>query len=96
VTDELKRWFITVDYCKEGHRGIFCSRDGSTPVQDHEHTYEELWEALDCFYLILDPKSEAFTEKEAHEYHLWTPLPEYMNVWGILRKEETNDTVGNS
>lgn len=90
--EEIKRWFIFVEYCKNGHRGIFCSRHGEVCVQDEEHTPDEMAEMVGMFWLILDPTSVALTEKELAEYTLFVPLAEYTNVWGIgFKKTEAQD-----
>lgn len=83
----MKRYFLTVDWCSKGNRGIFCSRDGGTFSQEHEHTEAEIWEILDSFSLILSPQSILLTEDELKEYHRWVPLTEFSNEYGVALKD---------
>ena len=82
-----KKFFLTVDWCGKGSRGIFCSKGGSPFTKDTEHTYNDMWDILDCFYVVLSPQSIEFTEEELKEYHRWHPLAEYSNQFGIARKD---------
>lgn len=82
------RYFITVDWCNEGNRGIFCDRNGKAFPKDNEpHTEEEMSEVLDLFEIVLNPKSEPFTEEEFKKYRRFKPLAEYSNQYGIASKE---------
>jgi hypothetical protein len=36
--------------------------------------------------MILNPQSIELSEDELKEYHLWYPLAEYQNQFGIARK----------
>jgi len=82
-----KRWFITVDYCKKGRRGIFCSRSGESKTFDHQPTEEEMCKFIGAFWLILDPQAIQLSLTELKEYSKWTPLAEYTYQYGIARKE---------
>jgi hypothetical protein len=44
-------------------------------------------EILGAFALILDPQSIELDEDGLKEYHLWNPLAEYSNEYGIVRKD---------
>ena len=77
-----KKYFITVDWCNQGKRGVFCSIDGIGYWKKIPHTEREMRKVLGHFWMILNPKSEAFTEKEL-ENRRWVPLPEYRNEYGI-------------
>lgn len=83
----MKRWFLTVDWCNQGKRGIFARRDGSSFSQGKKHTEDEMWNILDAFSMILDPKSVELSEDELKEYHRFTPLAEYSHQYGIVRKD---------
>jgi hypothetical protein len=88
MSSEPTIYFITVEWCSDGHRGIFCSRGGACFRQDGEpHTQEEMDRCLGPFTLILNPKSEPFTEEEVAEFTLFRPLAEYKNQYGIALRE---------
>ncbi len=84
------RFFITVDWCNKGCRGIFCRNDGKTWGKDDQpHTQEEIDKSLGVFWIILKPKSELMTIEQVKERSYFVPLAEYSNEWGIAMTEET-------
>ena len=86
---EQSRYFLTVDWCSENRRGVFCSKTGQPyPKDDSPHTEQEMYDILGAFTLILAPKSESLTEAELGEYRYWTSLAEYTHEFGIARREE--------
>lgn len=89
VPDETPiTYFMTVEWCSDGYRGIFCHRDGIPSRKDGEpHTQEEMDTILGPFTIILDPRSEPFTEEEIAEYTYFRPLAEYSNQYGIALRE---------
>jgi hypothetical protein len=86
--NEAKRWFITVDWCSQGKRGIFCDAQGNCMVKDRQHTMDEIGNALGVFEMILDPKSEEMSIDEVAQYTRWIPLAEYSHQWGIATVPE--------
>ena len=86
MTENNYKYFLTVDWCNKGNRGIFCSREGTAFPKDTPHTEDDIWEILDCFNMILSPKSEAITEEELKQYHRFIPLAEYSNKYGVVLK----------
>ena len=78
-----EKYFVTVDWCNKGKRGIFCDRKGNGFWKNSKHTEEEIHEILDTFALILNPKSEIFTEEQLKKYGKWIPLAEYNHEYGI-------------
>lgn len=82
----MKRWFLTVDWCDKGKRGIFCNANGNSFSKESKHTEDEIWEILDAFSMILNPQSIELSEDELKEYHLYTPLAEYSHQYGIACK----------
>jgi hypothetical protein len=80
---EKKRYFITVDRCNTGKRGLLCNRDGESFSKETPHTEEEMNKYLGAFFIILNPKSEPFTETELRKFNKWKPLAEYQNHYGI-------------
>ena len=42
----MKRWFLTVDWCNQGKRGIFCNlaNGNAFSKDDAPHTEDEVWE----------------------------------------------------
>ena len=80
------RYFLTVDWCNKGNRGVFCSAGGSPFSKESTHTKEEMIEILGVFEMILNPKSEPFTPEELKEYHRYRPLAEYTNHYGVASK----------
>lgn len=81
------KYFITVDRCNQGKRGIFCGRDGIGFSKETSHTTEEMNAILDLFFIVLNPKSEPFTEDELKKFTKWIPLAEYKKEYGIAIKE---------
>ena len=82
------RYFITVEWCNDGHHGIFCRRSGACFWKDcGPHTDHEMYAILGPFFLILSPKSEALTEAEVSRLTRFRPLAEYCNEYGIALKE---------
>ena len=43
---------------------------------------------LGLFFLILNPKSEPFTENEIKKFSRWIPLAEYKNNYGVAIKPD--------
>ncbi len=82
-----KRWFLTVDWCSKGNRGVFCSPDGNSFSQETKHTTDEMWAILDAFYMVLSPESIELSLDELKEYNRFTPLAEYSHQYGIATKE---------
>ena len=83
------RYFITAAYCG-GPRGIFCDQQGrgAMPRDDGPHTEDRMYETLGHFALILDPKSESFTERTIRPNHRFHALAEYSHQWGIAYTDE--------
>ncbi len=82
----MKRWFLTVDWCSKGNRGIFCNANGNSFSKERQHTEDEMWEILDAFSLILAPQSVELTEAEVKTYNQYHPLAEYSHQYGIACK----------
>lgn len=82
----MKRWFLTVDWCSKGNRGVFCNLNGNSFSKETQHTDDEIWEILDAFYMVLSPQSIELSQDELREYHLFHPLAEYSNQYGIACK----------
>lgn len=79
-----QRYFLTVDWCSKGKRGIFCSDVGKCFSKSEEpHTDEEMNYILGPFALILAPKSELFTMAQVKQYTQFLPLAEYSLEFGI-------------
>lgn len=81
-----KKYFMTVDWCNNGKRGIFCHREGMGFQKNTPHTRDEMFKILGIFDIILNPKSEPFTEEQLKN-RKWIPLAEYQNEYGIAFKE---------
>ena len=82
------RYFLTVDWCKRGRRGIFCDYEGSSQPQGEKHTHEQIRKILGPFWMILSPESIPLNEEDLSEYTQWYPLEEYSGAWGIAEKEK--------
>lgn len=83
----MKRWFLTVDWCRKGKRGIFTNINGNAFSKETQHTEDEMWDILDAFAMILNPQSLELNEGELKEYHRFYPLAEYSNQYGVVRKD---------
>jgi len=84
----MKRWFLTVDWCNKGKRGIFCNlaNGNAFAKDDAPHTESEIWEILDAFAMVLNPKSIEFSEEEVAQHTKAYPLAEYSNEYGYAIK----------
>ena len=85
----MEKHFVTVEWCNDGHRGIFCSGEGNPFSKDESHTYAEVREILGPFWMILSPQSEPLSEEEVAEHTRFRPLGEYNNEYGIAIREDT-------
>lgn len=82
-------YFLTVDWCRKGQRGIFCSSKGQPfRKQDRPHTEQEIQDILGPFYIILAPKSAPFAEDQLRQYINWKPLAEYTYQFGIALRDQ--------
>ncbi len=77
------RYFLTVDWCEKGNRGIFCSKKGQAFSKDKPHTEDDFWEILDAFSMVLAPQSQALTKEQLKEYSRWIPLNEFSGEYGV-------------
>ena len=77
-----QRYFLTVDWCNKGRRGIFCSLDGRPFSKETKHTDDEMGEILGLFDMVLAPKSILMTEEEVAKHREFYPLGEYSNQYG--------------
>ncbi len=85
-------YFITADWCNQGRRGVFCSKNGDAYRKDKEpHTKAEMLDILGPFFMILSPSSDLFTKKNIEEYNHWIPLEEYHNFYGIATMAEVEE-----
>lgn len=84
----MGKYFLTVDWCRQDRRGVFCGGGGEAFSKDKPHTREEMDEILGLFWMILDPQSTPLTEEELKEYSQWTPLAEYSGAYGVARRAE--------
>ena len=82
----MGRYFLTVDWCSKGRRGVFCDSRGNPFGKDVEHTEDEIDEILGSFSLILSPQSSLLAEEELAQYSRWVPLAEYSNFYGVALK----------
>jgi len=81
------RYFLTIDWCNTGRRGIFCNKDGSAfPKDGSPHTENEMWKILQPFDLVLNPQSIELTETELKKYNCFVPLAEFSDQYGIALK----------
>ena len=85
----MNKYFLTVDWCNKGNRGIFCKSDGNAFWKENEpHTEDEMFEVLGIFDLVLAPESVLISEDELKQYNKWLPLEEYSGVYGYAFKGE--------
>jgi hypothetical protein len=91
MSKQKRRYFLTVDWCSMGNRGIFCSDEGQGFSKDNlPHTEEEMSDILGPFHLILAPRSELLTEEQVKEFNRWIPLAEYSNKFGVALRLESS------
>jgi len=85
--EESVTYFVTVEWCNNGHRGIFCSVEGQGfPKHDVPHTELEMQEILGPFWMILSSESTPISVEELTLYCKFHPLDEYCGDFGIARK----------
>jgi len=83
------RFFITVEWCRNGRRGIFTRNDGNTWNKvDEPHTEVEMFDHMGVFAFILDPQSELFTIEQVKERNCFVALAEYSEQYGIAMTED--------
>jgi len=85
---EEQRWFITVDWCNQGRRGVFCNSRGTGYSKETEHSNLEMQDILGPFWMILAPLSVQLTAEELAKYKFWLPLAEYSGEFGVARVDE--------
>ena len=83
----ISKYFLTVDWCNKGNRGIFCDSKGNAFGKDTQHTEGEIWGILDAFSMVLSPQSILFSETELKEYNKYYPLAEFSHQYGYAIKE---------
>ena len=86
MSPSTKRFFLTVEWCNNGQRGIFSDARGNAYSKETPHTQAEMFAILDIFAIILNPQSIGLTERELHQYTSFQPLAEYSNAFGIVHK----------
>lgn len=87
----VSRWFLTVDWCNKGERGIFCDTDGNPFSKETQHTQEEMIEVLGPFFIILDPQSVELTPDDIKGYCQFRPLEEYSGQYGYAVKQSATE-----
>ena len=93
MAEAQSRHIMTVEWCGDGFRGIFADRRGGCLVADEPLTDTQMREALDVFWVILDPRSQAMTEAECADYCRFRPLAEYCATCGIVLKVADFDAL---
>lgn len=91
----MNKYFLTVDWCSKGCRGVFCSNSGQAFWKSEEagpHAPDEMFEILGPFDLVLSPESILISEEELKEYNQYYPLAEYSNMYGYAAKKIVGDT----
>ena len=87
MAEETKTYFLTVEWCNVGHRGIFCATSGQAfPSVGEAHTSLDMQQILGPLWVILSPTSVAMTPEEVAEYTRFIPLAEYTNQFGVAIK----------
>ena len=83
----MKRWFLTVDWCDKGKRGVFSDVSGNSFSKETQHTVDEMQEIFGVFFIILNPQSVEMSEGALKEYHKYYPLAEYSYQYGVVHKD---------
>ena len=83
ITDDTLVWVLTVDWCRMGRRGVFCSNCGDINMSRTQHTRDEMDRYIGAFWLVLDPQSVQMTVGELKRHNQYVPLGEYSHMWGI-------------
>lgn len=82
------KYFLTVERCSDGQRGIFCDKSGNPFSKDATpHSTEEMHKILDAFWIVLGPLSLPFSEDDVGQHTMFKPLAEYSNEYGIALRE---------
>ena len=85
-TQSKGRWFLTVDWCNKGQRGIFCDIKGGGFSRAKPFGMGKMTEILGVFSMILAPECTEIVEQELKEYSHWYPLAEYSHQYGVACK----------
>ncbi len=83
MSNEEIHWFLTVDWCRQGKRGLFTDSQGKGYWLTRPHTEDEMFALLGVFDLILSPTSLPFTIENLRVIDLWESLSEYKHHFGI-------------
>jgi len=89
----MKKYYITVERCNDGERGILCDSEGKGYCKSTQHTDEEMNKMLGHFWMVLDPKSECFTKEDFMKIKRWKSLGEYNHQLGIGLSEFKHDRI---
>lgn len=82
-------YFLTVDWCGQGRRGVFASARGVGFRKDGgPHTDEEIREILGLFEMVLNPESRLLTFNELAKYNRWHPFEEYSGRYGVVLRAD--------
>lgn len=76
------KWFLTVDWCKQGKRGLFTDPRGKGYWLPEPYTEAEMHDILGVFWMILSPMCLPFTEEEMKSVSEWYSLDEYNDQFG--------------
>ena len=83
----MERYFLMVDWCSKGNRGVFCSAAGKAFAKNGSpHTEDEIWEILGAFAMVLAPRSLLLSEDELKTYHRFVSLGEFSDAYGVALK----------
>ena len=80
-------WYLTVERCNSGKRGVFAQSDGTVISDETQHTQEQMQNFLGGFGIILNPQSIEITDDELREYKNFYPLAEFNEHYGIVLKD---------
>lgn len=84
MSNEEIHWFLTVDWCNKGKRGLFTDSQGKGYWQTQPHTDDEMFGILGPFDLVLSPKSLPFISNDLEGIDIeWVSLAEYKHHFGI-------------
>jgi hypothetical protein len=82
------RYYLTVAWCSQGKRGVFCDKQGHAFARVMEPLgTSDADEILGPFALVLAPQWLLLTKAQLDEYNAWYPLAEFSGKYGYAVKE---------
>jgi len=84
-------YVISIKASNDERRGILASGDGKVPARHKPWKAAEMAKLLGWTFLFLHPMSMEITREEFSHYTAYYPMECFINQWGILYDERTEE-----